>query len=100
MAHKKTSNDSHKPSLDLRFKVSHEPLDANAKRFDVFLIDSGWNVAVGKLVRSHLPTLLNFEKEDDFYILSPEQSVQLLKQTPNLIGHDPIILVYDLYAPP
>ena len=35
-----------------------------------------------------------------FYILSPEQSVEIIKRTPNLIGHDPIILVYDLYAPP
>jgi hypothetical protein len=100
MAHKQTSRDSQKPNLDLRFKPSHEPLDPNAKRFDVFLIDSGWNSAVAKLVRSHLPTMLNFEKEDSFYMLSPEQSIEILKQSPHLIGHDPIILVYDLYAPP
>jgi hypothetical protein len=99
MAQKKSSSDGQKPCLDLRFKVSRQPLDPNAKRFDVFLIDSGWNSAVGKLVRSHLPTMLNFEKEDAFYMLSPEQSVELLKRTPHLIGHDPIILVYDLYAP-
>jgi hypothetical protein len=100
MAHKQAQPAGNKPCLDLRFKPSHEPLDPNAKRFDVFLIDSGWNSAVGKLVRSHLPTMLNFEKEDAFYMLSPEQSVELLKRTPRLIGHDPIILVYDLYAPP
>ena len=100
MAHKQTSQVGHERDLDLRFKPSHEPLDPNAKRFDIFLIDSGWNTAVGKLVRAHLPTMLNYEKEDAFYMLSPEQSVELLKRTPHLIGHDPIILVYDLYAPP
>ena len=66
MAHKKTQPTVTEPCLDLRFKPSHEPLDPNAKRFDVFLIDSGWNSAVGKFVRSHLPTMLNFEKEDAF----------------------------------
>jgi hypothetical protein len=100
MAHKQTPADGRKPGLDLRFKASHQPLDPDAKRFDVFLIDSGWNSAVAKLVRAHLPTMVNFEKEDSFYMLSTEQSVEILKRTPHLIGHDPIILVYDLYAPP
>ena len=32
-------------------------------------------------------------------ILTPEQSVEVLRQcAPYEIGHDPIILVYDLYA--
>ena len=44
--------------------------------------------------------MLNFEKEDAFYMLSPEQSIEIVKRAPHLIGHDPIILVYDLYAPP
>jgi hypothetical protein len=100
MAHKQASDGGQTPCLDLRFKPSHQPLDPNAKRFDIFLIDSGWNSAVAKLVRCHLPTMLHFEKEDAFYMLSPEQSVEILKRSPNLIGHDPIIVVYDLYAPP
>ena len=37
---------------------------------------------------------------DAFYVLTPEQSAELMKRTPHLIGHDPIILVYDLFAPP
>jgi hypothetical protein len=39
------------------------------------------------------------EKYDTFYILSCEQSLELIKRAPHLIGHDPIILVYDLHAP-
>jgi hypothetical protein len=100
MAHKMNPSSAHQRGLDLRFKASDQPLDPNAKRFDIFLIDTGWNSAVGKLVRSQLATMFSFEKQDAFYILTPEQSVELIKQTPRLIGHDPIILVYDLYAPP
>jgi hypothetical protein len=74
-------------------------LDPNAKRFDIFLIDTGWNSAVAKVVRCHLATISNFEKQDAFYILSSEQSIEIVKRAPHLIGHDPIILVYDLHAP-
>ena len=100
MARKKTPTPAPPANLDLRFKPAAEPPDPKAKRFDIFLIDTGWNSSVAKLVRSHLGTICNFEKQDSFYILSPEQSIELLKRAPQLIGHDPILLVYDLYAPP
>jgi hypothetical protein len=74
-------------------------LDSNAKRFDIFLIDTGWNSAVAKVVRAHLATIFQFEKQDAFYLLSPEQSVEIIRKAPHLIGHDPIMLVYDHYAP-
>ena len=68
----------------MRFKTSDEPLDPNAKRFDIFLIDTGWNSAVAKVVRRHLATMFQFEKQDAFYILSPEQSVELMKTSSSL----------------
>jgi hypothetical protein len=83
----------------LRFKPTGKPLDPHAKRFDIFLIDTGWNTAIGTVVHTHFKTLVEFESEDAFYILSHEQSIEILKRVPHLIGHDPIILVYDLYAP-
>ena len=52
--------------------------------------------AVAKVVRSHLALMFSLEKQDTFYILSSEQSIELIKRAPHLIGHDPIILVYDL----
>ena len=70
-----------------------------SKRFDIFLIDTGWNSALTKVVRSHLALMFSLEKYDTFYILSSEQSLELIKRAPHLIGHDPIILVYDLHAP-
>ena len=99
MAQKKDSASPDKINPDLRFKTSDEPLDSNAKRFDIFLIDTGWNSAVAKVVRAHLATIFQFEKQDAFYLLSPEQSVEIIRRAPHLIGHDPIMLVYDHYAP-
>jgi hypothetical protein len=43
--------------------------------------------------------MFGLDRQDTFYILSSEQSVELMKRTPRLIGHDPILLVYDLLAP-
>jgi hypothetical protein len=99
MAQKKDSASPEKINTDLRFKTSDEPLDFNSKRFDIFLIDTGWNSAVAKVVRAHLATIFQFEKQDAFYLLSPEQSVEIIRKAPHLIGHDPIMLVYDHYAP-
>lgn len=70
------------------------------KRFDCFLIDTGWNEPVSKMVRSHLPMYFGAHNPDPLYILSREQSVEILKREPNLIGNDPIVIVYDLYPPP
>jgi len=99
MAKKKIPSSTPPVNLDLRFKASDEPLDPHAKRFDIFLIDTGWNGPIGKVVHTHFKTLFRFAKEDTFYILSRDQSIEILKRAPHLIGHDPIILVYDLYAP-
>jgi hypothetical protein len=99
MARKKSPSATPPVDLDLRFEASDSPPDPKAKRFNIFFIDTGWNSAVAKVVRSHLSTICSFEKEDSFYMLSCEQSIELLRRAPQLIGHDPILLVYDLYAP-
>jgi hypothetical protein len=73
--------------------------DRDMKRFHIFLIDTGWNVAVSKIVRSHLPLIYEYQSQDSLYLLTHAQSVELLKRAPELIGHDPTVVVYDLYAP-
>ena len=85
--------------LDLRFRPTDEPIDPLAKRFDVFLIDTDWHHAVSKAVHSHLSLFFGIDNHDSFYILSRDQSVEIIKRAPHLIGHDPIILVYDVLAP-
>ena len=84
--------------------VPHEGGDASPglhdKRFDCFLIDTRWNEPVSKVVQAHFPLYFGPHNPDPLYILSRDQSIELLKHEPNLIGHDPIVLVYDLYPPP
>ena len=85
--------------LDLKTRHTAGPPNHDMNRFHIFLIDTGWNDAVSKLVRSHLPLLYEYQSQDSLYLLTPEQSVEILKHTPEFIGHDPIVLVYDRYAP-
>jgi len=89
------------PPIDLDLKTRHTdgPPNHETKRFDIFLIDTGWNTPVSKLVRSHLPLLYEYQSQDSLYLLTPEQSVEILKRAPEFIGHDPTVLVYDLCAP-
>ncbi|MGP0062214.1 MAG: hypothetical protein ACLQGP_01260 [Isosphaeraceae bacterium] len=84
--------------LDLRTRDPNEPLTLEMKRFDIFLIDSGWNRPISKTVRSHLRLLFEFHRHDSLYELTPQQSLEILKQDPALIGCDPTIIVYDRYG--
>jgi hypothetical protein len=99
VAKKKNSSPASPIDLDLRFKPTDKPIDPNTKRFDIFLIDTGWNQTVGKVIHSHLSVFFGIDNQDSFYILSRDQSVELIKRAPHLIGHDPIMLVYDVRAP-
>ena len=70
------------------------------KRFDMFLIDTGWNRAVSQAVREQVKHMARLHPSESIYVLSYEQSADLLKLDPAAIGYDPTILVYDLYARP
>jgi hypothetical protein len=85
-------------AVDLKNRHVDGPLTSDMKRFDIFLIDSGWNTPVSQLVRSQLPLIYEYQSQDSLYILTPEQSVEILKHAPEFIGHDPTIVVYDLFA--
>jgi hypothetical protein len=86
--------------LDLKTRATDGPPNPQQQRFHIFLIDTGWNVPVSKLVRSHLPLLYQYQAQDILYLLTPEQSVEILKRSPEFIGHDPTVLVYDRFTPP
>jgi hypothetical protein len=86
--------------LDLRSKECDRALSPDGQRFNFFLIDTGWNEATSKLVHKHFPRFLHQHcPKDLLFILTHEQSVEVLKHAPYEIGHDPMILVYDLYTP-
>jgi len=50
------------------------------------------------VVRTRLKTLYEHNLQDTLYILTEQQSIEVLKNAPEAIGHDPIIVVYDLYV--
>ena len=97
------SKSGHAPprSLDLRTRDVTAPPARDMKRFNIFLVDTGWNAPVSKMVRAHLRSLFDiggYHEHDSLYELSPQQSSVILGSDPVLIGCDPTIIVYDLYG--
>ena len=83
----------------LRSRVHPDAIPpSDQKRFDIFLLDTGWNSSVARLVREQVPVIFRYHPQDSLYILSKEQSLSIIKRDPELIGKDPIILVYDLFG--
>jgi hypothetical protein len=96
---KKPQNGTTPPiDLDLRAQSATEQLSPDSKRFDIFVIDTGWNEPISKVVRSHLRTLAKYKMKDDLYELTPDQSAEVVKHDPTLIGCDPTIIFYDRYC--
>ena len=88
-------------SLDLRTRDAESPVTRDMKRFNIFLVDTGWNNAVSKMVRAYLRGLFDvggYHEHDSLYELSPQQSSVILGHDPDWIGCDPTIVVYDLYG--
>jgi len=67
-------------------------------RFHFFLIDAGWKSASAKVIRDNFHMIREFQNSDPLFVLSREQSVELIRDNPELIGKDPIIIVHDLHA--
>ncbi len=97
MSKKRVAEANH-PDLDLQTRHMHEPLSPDAKRFDIFLIDTCWNGPVSRVVHEHVPQMHQLHPQDSFYILDRQQSLEVIRLLPELIGKDPVILVYDLYS--
>jgi hypothetical protein len=88
-------------NLDLRTQDCTGPITADMKRFNIFLIDTGWNAPISRIVRAHVRSLFDvagYHRHDSLYELSPEQSAEILRHDPALIGCDPTLIVYDLYG--
>jgi len=79
-------------AVSVAAKPEHQP------RFHFFIIDAGWKSVPAKVIRENFPMIREFQNEDPLYILSREQSIELIRANPDLIGKDPIILVHDLHA--
>jgi hypothetical protein len=86
-------------SFKLRPKAIEQPLTPETPRFHIFLIDTGWNGPVSKVLHEHVPLFHQYHPQDPLYILTKEQSIKILRRAPELIGRDPMIVVYDTYHP-
>lgn len=88
-----------KPRFKLRPKHREEPLTVDTPRFHVFLVDTGWNKPVSKVLHQNIRLFYHYHPQDPVYILTKGQSIKLLKRAPECIGHDPMVLMYDIYTP-
>ncbi|MGY6276340.1 hypothetical protein [Methylomonas sp. MgM2] len=67
-------------------------------RFHYFIIDAGWKSHSARVLRENFHMIREFENHDVLYVLSREQSIELIRANPVLLGKDPILLVHDLHA--
>ena len=69
-----------------------------APRFRIFIVDSGWNSAAHRVLVENFALIRNFQKEDEIYVLSREQSIEFQRCHGSRIGRDPMIAVHDMNA--
>jgi hypothetical protein len=86
-------------SFTLSSRPQDESVTRDAPRFHIFLVDTAWNAPVSKVLHSQFPLFRAYHPKDPLYILTVEQSVRVLQSAPELIGLDPMIIVYDLRSP-
>ena len=74
--------------------IVEEP--SEVPRFQIFIIDAGWNSPAHKVLQENFGLLRNLQKGDPIYVLSREKSVEFIRGHQSLMGKDPIIAVHDL----
>lgn len=72
-----------------------EPDACPLKAFDVYLIDSGWNVTISKAVKHNLGVIRSYLCDYNLYLLDEAQSTEVLRKDPACIGNDPILMFLD-----
>ena len=70
--------------------------DYATPRFRIFIIDSGWNSAAHQVLQENFGLIRDLQKEDPIYVLSKEQSIELIRHHQDRIGREPLIAVHDL----
>jgi hypothetical protein len=72
--------------------------DDGARRFEVYVIDSGWQTPAAEVVRAALPLFRKYLSRHEVYVLTADQSEQFLQHHPQLLGRDPIVAILDREA--
>ena len=73
-------------------------IEAAAPRFQIFIVDPGWNSPAHRVLRDNFGMLRNLARGDPIYVLSREKSIAFTLSQPSLIGKGPAIIVHDLAA--
>jgi hypothetical protein len=68
------------------------------KRFQLFVIDTGWQSEASKVVKENLPTMKAMLKNAEIFVLSEAQSREVLVTDPERVGTDPCIIFLDQAA--
>ncbi len=84
------------PALLEAAATSNEP--GQETRFQVFVIDTGWNETAHRVLRKQIPLFDTLTGNTPTYWLNRATSVALLRRHRELIGRDPIVCVHDLRA--
>lgn len=68
-----------------------------APRFRIFIVDTGWTSPAAQVIRDNFEMIRSFQDGDPLYVLSPEQSRDIVKRHPQFIGKDPVLIVRDMH---
>lgn len=67
------------------------------KSFYIIVIDSGWPTVAHEVVQESITTLKNYLRKHNLFALSQEESEDFLRENPDEIGKDPIIIITDVH---
>lgn len=67
-------------------------------RFRLFILDTGWTSPAAQVIRDNFEMIRTFKNGDPLYVLSPEQSREIIRKHPHFIGKDPILIVRDMHC--
>jgi hypothetical protein len=76
----------------------NSPNTPEGPRFHLFVLDCGWNSEASRALRDNLDILDEFTPQCPIYVLTTEQSRNLLARDPQRIGFDPCLILHDLHA--
>ena len=76
--------------------TAEEP--AEAPRFQIFVIDAGWNSPARKVLHENFAFLSDLQQGDPIYVMGGQKSLAFLRDHPSMMGKAPIIVIHDLNA--
>ena len=65
------------------------------RKFDIYVVDSGWKTAIHKELIDNMSLLTGFLKEHNLHVLDEKQSIRFLRENSHLITSEPIVLAVD-----